>query len=337
MFKIIILLASLGLYSLSASANTSDQELDFNQIVEAIDATIHEQHFNPSQLQQQDYQATLKSLHDLAASVKTREEFLNGFRKIWKNGPFSHTVLAPAGRSAEATASYLDTIRIGGGGAILTWRSSIAILTVKTMMGQDTIEEINAAYEEIHNKQPSALIIDLRENGGGAFAIKPLISHLLDQPYIAGAFIAQKWNQSHARPPKASDLQKLEAWEGWSVRSFWTDVQNDIAVKVQFSPTPPQYSGPVYVLTSNKTASAAELASDALQASGRATIVGEKTAGEMLSQKPFDIPGRMHLYVPIADYYSSQNGRIEGTGVTPNIMSPAKDALNVALEIISKE
>jgi hypothetical protein len=33
------------------------------------------------------------------------------------------------------------------------------------------------------------LIIDLRRNGGGAFAVVPLIAHLIDDPIDAGLFV----------------------------------------------------------------------------------------------------------------------------------------------------
>ena len=51
----------------------------------------------------------------------------------------------------------------------------------------------------------------------------------------------------------------------------------------------------------------------------------------LLSSKLFDIPGGFHLRVPIADYYSIKNGRIEGVGVTPDISVDADQALDVAL------
>jgi hypothetical protein len=93
----------------------------------------------------------------------------------------------------------------------------------------------------------------------------------------------------------------------------------------------PVFRGPVFVLTSGRSLSAAEIAADALKAIGRATIVGEKTPGVVLSSKLFDIPGGFHLRVPIADYYSIRNGRLEGTGVSPDIPVSADQALEIAL------
>ena len=52
----------------------------------------------------------------------------------------------------------------------------------------------------------------------------------------------------------------------------------------------------------------------------------------MLSQKIYDIPGGLHLSLPIADYYSAVHGRIEGVGIKPDIETNAADALEIALK-----
>ena len=87
------------------------------------------------------------------------------------------------------------------------------------------------------------------------------------------------------------------------------------------------------MLTSRRTASAAELAADALKANGRATIVGEATAGRMLSQRMYDVPGGLQLSLPIADYHSRNGGRVEGKGVQPDVPTKADDALARALAL----
>jgi C-terminal processing protease CtpA/Prc len=73
------------------------------------------------------------------------------------------------------------------------------------------------------------------------------------------------------------------------------------------------------------------LAADALKGSGRAILIVEKTADPMLSQKIYDVPGGFQSSLPIADYYSIHNGRIEGVGISPDIASNAAEALDIAL------
>lgn len=327
-----IAIIGIQVASLSHADEPVRPSTDYSAVGAAINETMREHHYNRAELDTSEYRRIEAAISELAEVATSDEAFVKGFRKIWETGPFSHVEINVARQSADDLADYLDTMRIGGGGALLTWRDDIAVLTVNTMMGLDTIEEINAAYAEIARKQTSALIIDLRENGGGAFAVLPLVSHLLTNPVDAGSFVSQPWNAMHNREPSRADLEAVEPWQGWSIKAFWADVQTKPLTRVTFLPKEPVFDGPVYVLTSERTASAAELATDALKGANRAIIIGENTAGEMLSQKIYDIPGGLQLSLPIADYYSAVNGRIEGVGIKPDIETDAADALDVALK-----
>lgn len=330
-----ILIFSALIFTFISPAHAEDRvesRPNYHESVAAINMTMRANHYNPSELNSAAYLEVEESLLALADKAASDDEFLTGFKEIWEEGPFSHVTLTLARQPADDLANFLDTLRIGGGGALLTWRGDVAVLTVNTMMGQDTIEEIDAAYALINEKDASALIVDLRENGGGAFAVRPLVSHLLDTPIDAGSFVSQPWNATQKRAPNRSDIESVEAWQGWSIKTFWADVQTAPLTRIRFSPVEPHFSGPVLVLTSKTTASAAEMAADALKTAKRAVIVGETTAGEMLSQKIYDISGGFHLSVPIADYYSAVSGRIEGNGITPDIEVRSADALDVALQ-----
>jgi carboxyl-terminal processing protease len=322
---------AFNIAGLSHAEELVSPNTNYPEVVAAINETMRAYHYNPAELDTPEYRQFEAAITALAKVATSDDAFMQGFREIWENGPFSHVEIHPAQQSASDLADYLDTMRIGGGGALLAWQGDVAVLTVSTMMGLDTIEEIDAAYVEIAERETSALIIDLRENGGGAFAILPLVSHLLAKPFDAGSFVSQPWNAVHELGPSRANLEAVEPWDGWSIKAFWTDVQTDPVTRITFLPAEPVFDGPVYVLTSKRTASAAELATDALKAADRAIIIGENTAGEMLSQKIYDIPGGFHLSLPIADYYSVVNGRIEDVGIKPHIETDAADALDVAL------
>ena len=320
--------------SFAVADDTGSRGAGYTDIAAAINATLRAHLYDPAELDTPGYRRIEASVDELAARADSDEAFIQGFSDIWKDGPFSHVEFRKAQQPAAALAAYLDGMRVGGGGARLAWKDDVAILTVNTMMGQDTIEEIEAAYQEIADRKAAALVIDLRENGGGAFAVRPLVAHLLADPVLAGAFVSQKWNASHQRRPNAADMRAVEPWEGWSITAFWADVQGNMLTSIGFAPLEPVFAGPVYILTSRLTASAAELATDALSGSGRALVIGENTAGQMLSQKIYDIPGGFQLSLPVADYYSISNGRIEGNGIRPDIETNAQEALSRALEKI---
>ena len=304
---------------------------DYPALAGAISSAMRTHHYNPAELESPAYLAVEQAVRELAQTAISDEEFKAGFEAIWDDGPFSHVDLRQEDRDAETITAWIDTLRVGGGGAALSWDGDIAVLTVNTMTGIDTFEQVDAAYDEIAAQQSSALIIDLRTNRGGMFAFKPLVEHVLDAPLDIGVFVSQGWNAGIHRAPGPQDVAGLEPWTGWTIRDFWDSAQSNDLTLARLNPDEPHYAGPVYVLVSERTASAAEIAADALQASGRAILIGHRTAGQMLSQRVYDMPGGFQLYLPIADYYSLASGRIEGVGLTPDMPQDADTALETAL------
>ena len=232
-------------------------------------------------------------------------------------------------------ADFIDSMRVGDSGVSLKWLDKTALLTVTTMTGEDTKEQIFEAYRKIANNETTSLIIDLRNNTGGTFAGVPIIGHLLMDSIDAGIFVSRKWWTNHSKPPTFVDIQNLSPWYGWSIKSFWQDVQEEPLTRIKFKAMNPHFSGPTYVLISNKTASAAEFTVDALAQEKSVTIIGETTAGEMLSQKMYDLPHGFQLSLPIAAYYSHRIGKIEGKGVEADIKINQSVALDVALSLIN--
>ena len=334
--RVALVITIVGTPLALTAEQSNDRAGTFQDVARAMSEAMRLHHYDPAALADPAYVATKEAMAALAARVQSREDFVRGANAVWHDGPFSHVDLQVAQASADETAAYLDTLRVGGGGARLTWNSEVAVLTVTTMMGVDTIEEITAAYADIAGKGARALIIDLRENGGGAFAVKPLVGHLIDAPVDAGVFVSRKWAMEMDRAPTQRDVSSLPPWEGWTLTSFWRDVEANRLTRVQFQPTAPLFSGPVYVLVSQRTASAAELAADVLRSSGRAVLVGQTTAGEMLTQKVFDLPQGLQVFLPIGDYYSLRSGRIEGVGVMPHVQSEADSAMAVALSLAAR-
>jgi hypothetical protein len=88
---------------------------------------------------------------------------------------------------------------------------------------------------------------------------------------------------------------------------------------------------PVYVLTGSTSFSAAEWFAYTLKKLGRATLVGERTAGgaHPVDRKP--VGTDFFLQVPIGQIRDPvDRGDFEGQGVTPDHLVPSADALAVA-------
>jgi C-terminal processing protease CtpA/Prc len=159
-----------------------------------------------------------------------------------------------------------------------------------------------------------AIIIDLRNNGGGSPAMIQLITS-----YLFGSGSVHL-NNFYWRP---SD-QNSQTW------------------------TLPHVSGtrspdtPVYVLTSGSTFSAAEEFSYNLKHLERATLVGETTGGGAHPGGSVVATDRFMVWVPTGRAINPiTNTNWEGTGVSPHIETPAADALNIAykkaLETLMKD
>ena len=326
------------MYSCNIQAQDKKSKLITQELLavsDSISQKMFKYLYNPNELNTPGYLALEKKVLGLAKTAQTKQEFVKGFNQFWQEGPFSHVALSLTEKTANEMAEYLDKMRVGEQSVSLEWVEKTAILTVNTMMGVDTKERIFEAYREISKNETKSLIIDLRNNRGGTFAGIPLVCHVLTDSIDAGIFVSRKWWENNKKEPKLEDVQDLKPWQGWSLMSFWTDVQKVPLTRIQFTPMHPHFGGKVYVLTSKKSASATEFTVDAFAHEENVTIIGESTAGEMLSQKMFDLPHGFQLSLPIAEYYSTRIGRIEGKGVKPDIAIDQSVAIDLAISLIN--
>jgi hypothetical protein len=100
---------------------------------------------------------------------------------------------------------------------------------------------------------------------------------------------------------------------------------------------PGQRSGdiPVVVLTGSTSFSAAEWMAFSLQKLGRATIMGEQTAGGAHPVTRVPIDDRFMLQTPIGQIRDPIDGKdFEGVGVMPDVVMPASEALLAAQKFL---
>lgn len=64
-----------------------------------------------------------------------------------------------------------------------------------------------------------------------------------------------------------------------------------------------------------------------------ATLVGERTAGKMLSSTVITVKDSWSVLLPVADYYTSNRFHIEQKGVTPDIKVKSEEALDYVLKL----
>jgi len=172
-------------------------------------------------------------------------------------------------------------------------------------LGADTVA---AAMNFVANTD--ALIIDMRNNGGGNPAMVALVCS-----YLFG--------------PDPVHLNDLYWREGNRTDEFWT--RKEISGKRYLNKD-------VYVLTSKRTFSGAEEFTYNLKNLKRATIIGETTGGGAHPGGVFRINEHFGMFVPTGRAISPiTKTNWEGTGVTPDISVPADQALLVARSMALKK
>lgn len=151
-----------------------------------------------------------------------------------------------------------------------------------------------------------ALIIDLRENGGGSPDMVALLaSYLFDDSTHVNDLWTRKTDET---------------------KQFWTQPH-----------APGKHFGsgkPIYVLTSSRTFSGAEEFSYDLQAQKRATIVGEVTGGGAHPVAGRRVDEHFIIGVPGARAINPiTHTNWEGVGIAPDVKVPAAAALDTARKL----
>lgn len=150
----------------------------------------------------------------------------------------------------------------------------------------------------------SALVIDLRENGGGsAETMQFLLSYFLDDSV----------QLSELRFRKEHRIEKRYTIRDSMINKFPASV-------------------PVYILVGPQTSSAAEGFAYTLQQFQRGTVIGERTKGEGNPGSLFAVNDVLYIMIPTAVGINAVSKKsIDGIGVIPDIVITPKQAYAKAL------
>jgi C-terminal processing protease CtpA/Prc len=84
---------------------------------------------------------------------------------------------------------------------------------------------------------------------------------------------------------------------------------------------PKPYDGNIILLVDRHTASAAEMVTVFAKENNLATIVGEKTAGRLLSATSVKVGNGFRLALPTGAYYTWRGTVLEGSPIEPDVIS----------------
>lgn len=161
--------------------------------------------------------------------------------------------------------------------------------------GATTHDELLAALDKLREQGMKSLVLDLQDNGGG---------YLQAAVDIANEFLAK------------GDL--IVYTEGRSVRRFDYRAKGNGTFR----------NGRVVALVNEYTASAAEIVTGALQDQDRGTVVGRRSFGKGLVQRPIDLPDGSMIRLTVAHYFTPAGRCIQKPYVKGDAKDYAMDVLN---------
>lgn len=272
------------------------------------------------------------------ASFADAQEFADAvtadLQAVHKDGHLRVHVVPPEARSgpggeseaaAEAEAPAQEGITRSG------WISDgVAYIGFDLFPGdKHTLARLRAFIDE--HRDAKTLIIDARSHrGGGLEEMDLMLPELFGEPTVLVTMDTRSAVDQRGENPvgNAPSLRQIDGPEGV--------VRREHFVTPAATPTGLR-SARLFLLTSNRTASAGEHLALALKRTKRATLVGEVTmgAGHYGGMMPLDPGFNYAAFIPVGRTFDPDTGAgWEGTGVKPDVEAPAEKALDAALRLV---
>lgn len=161
--------------------------------------------------------------------------------------------------------------------------------------GDETDKEFEAALEKLRKQGMQNLIVDLEDNGGGYLqAAHQLASHFLDKGDMVVYTDAPKMGRTVYAVEKPGNFNK----------------------------------GRLVIMANQYSASASEILSGAVQDNDRGLIVGRRTFGKGLVQRPFPFPDGSMIRLTVSRYYTPSGRSIQKPYAPGDEESYRKDILH---------
>ncbi|PHN04318.1 S41 family peptidase [Flavilitoribacter nigricans] len=300
-----------GLLILFLSCSVQVTAQTTSEIIQSIQQLMLEQYIfldkaeevnaHLEQLQQDGYFDAYKAPEDLAGAL-TRE-----MRKITRD--YHLGVQAPQLPAAETPVEQPDPLRgltrynpsmING---YQYFEDNVGYFDMRFFGGGEVnLGLLDNSLEKL--SKADALIIDLRYSmGGSPSTVQYLCSYFFDEDMLLTS-IYSRYND-HTREYRTVEVNGRK-----------------------------RPNVPLFILTSDRTFSAAEGLPYALQSQGRATIVGEVTRGGAHPTRSHSLPGGFRVRIPFARSLNPiTQSNWEGVGVIPDVQVPEEEALEKAKEL----
>jgi carboxyl-terminal processing protease len=175
-----------------------------------------------------------------------------------------------------------------------------------TFLRQGVGQEIHDLVADLQEKGATSLVLDLRDNPGG---------NLSELGLVLGAFVEGEW----AEAVRHNELVWKSSYEvvNGRGRGRLETPEGDLLGQFELE-NPARFDGPLAVIVSENNSSAGEISALVLQNLKRATIIGEKTSGNVEAIQDFSLPDGSVMMIAVANM-EGIDGSSFTTGVTPDV------------------
>jgi C-terminal processing protease CtpA/Prc len=211
------------------------------------------------------------------------------------------------------------------------------------VVGVDLARDIDRALREMNCDR---LVIDLRGNSGGGMGCLRVMSYLTPDRFGVGYSVTRKdIERSDFDKHRLPAFDRIPDSKLGLIPLLLRFAARGRSVAVFTERRGPQrFHGNIVLVVNEHSASSAEMVAAFAKEYRLATIVGAKTSGRLLGGDSFRVRHGYRVALPVVEYRTWRDVRLEGKGVEPDISVPFDPAalrngrdtqLNAALDVIS--
>jgi len=178
---------------------------------------------------------------------------------------------------------------------------------------------LKAAVDDLKAKGCDRLIIDLRGCLGGSLGFAQSCQYLCADRFPSGTTSPENVS-SGIRRYRTASRSDAEDKAGVVFCLARFSVQDKSLMLLTQGLGRQPFHGHVVMLVNEFTNSAGEMAAQFVKETKLATLIGEKTMGNVLGSTTFNVGNGYTLYMPIVGWYSPSGNYTEGSGVQPDIL-----------------
>ncbi len=187
-------------------------------------------------------------------------------------------------------------------------------------MGLKFAHALDSAIADLKGRGCDRLIIDLRGNIGGGLGFARLASYLCPDSIPIGYSLTPKRLRKGFRTEDLERVVYPDSRLGFATALTRFAVRDKSIFLMTQGLGDQPFHGKIAILVNQWTNSAAEMLVSFAAENRLATLIGVKTAGNVLGAVNFKVGGGYFLRLPVFGWYTVKGDCVEGKGVSPDLV-----------------